>query len=228
MPSWIFWLITIFVVGLGVITIGALRDRHLNQAREQQMLSPPDRAVPGPGGAAVPHYLSDLQASRSPTESASTELDSRERTALDQSLGRVPRLDTKLAAAGFLTDQASGRAVLDQPRILVCGEPVGSIRSLLAFLEPSLRGGGACVLVAPELDPAVVRTLEVNRIRQHLAVLAVTADQTTRDAVCAATGAEPVSASDLQAGWLPTSSLGTCTQWVSDKRHSWVLGPEDQ
>lgn len=224
MPSWVFWLVVVAVLGVAVIVVGALRDRHVAETRLRELTSPPDRPVPGPGGDAVPTYLSDLDAGRPPADAAPTDLTGAERTALDRELRTATEVPVGTAAAGFVTDSATGRAVLDRPRVLVTGDPVTSIRSLLAFLEPSLREQRPCVVVAPEVHRDVLRTLEVNRVQRRLPVLVLLADRGARDALSAATGAEPVSGQDLQAGWLPRDAVGTCARLVSDRRRSWVVG----
>ncbi|MVA75431.1 hypothetical protein GC722_05225 [Auraticoccus sp. F435] len=224
MQTWVFWLVVVLVLGVAVIVVGALRDRHLQRAREQELLRPPARAVPGPGGTAVPGYVLDDDAGRPPADVLPSDLDPAGRSAVAAGLSASVRIGAGMAAPGFTTDAPSGWAVLDRPRVLVCADPVGSIRALLTFLEASVRESRPCVVVAPDLDPVVVRTLEVNRIQRRLQVVAVVAGDLAREAVCAATGASPVSGSDLAAGWLPDAALGRCERWVSDSRRSWVLG----
>lgn len=223
MPSWLFWMLVVLIVGVGVITVGALRDRHVNRERAHELTQPPDRALPGEAAALVPHYLSDHDASRPPQGAADRSLDEAGRRRLDVRLRDAVELAAGMAAAGFVTDPSSHRAVLTDARVLVCGEPVESLRSLLGFLERSARDGRACVVLAPRLDPTVLRTLEVNTIQRRLDVVVVLADDVVRGAACAATGARPVETTDLQAGWLPAEALGSCALWVSGRRRSWVL-----
>ncbi|SDD63163.1 hypothetical protein [Auraticoccus monumenti] len=227
MPSWVFWLVVVAIAGVAVIVVGALRDRHVTEARRRELTSPPDRAVPGPGGDAVPHYLTDLDAGRPPADAAPTDLSPAERATLERELRTATEVPVGTAAPGFVTDTATGRAVLDHPRVLVCRDPVTSLRALLAFLEPSLREQRPCVVVAPEVHRDVLRTLEVNRLQRRLPVLVLVADGTSRAALSAATGAEPVPAADLQSGWIPPGAVGTCARLVSDRRRSWVVGAVD-
>lgn len=224
MPSWVFWLVLVAIAGVAVIVVGALRDRHVAEHRLHELTNPPDRAVPGPGGDAVPHYLSDSDAGRPPAHVGPTDLSAAGRTAVDRELLTATEVPVGTAAPGFVTDTATGRAVLDRPRVLVCRDPVTSIRSLLTFLEPSLREQRACVVVAPEVHPDVLRTLEVNRLQRRLPVLVLVADEAARAALTAATGAQPVPGQDLQAGWLPPGAVGTCARLVSDRRRCWVVG----
>ncbi|WP_114559620.1 hypothetical protein [Desertihabitans aurantiacus] len=221
MPSWVFWLVAVLIVGTGVILFGALHDRHRQRAREELLLRPPARAIPGPGGEVSPLYLSDEQAGTPPPDAPSTELSAAQRTELERQLVAATRLGHGMAAAGFVTDRASGRAVLDEPLVLLCVDPVRSLRALLPFLE---RPASAHVVLAPEIDPVLVRTLEVNQIQRTRRLLAVTGlDARARDEVQIATGATPVSTADLQSGWVPSTVLGRCARWVSDRRQSWVV-----
>ena len=64
--------------------------------------------------------------------------------------------------------------MLDHPAVLVCADPVGSIRELLPVLERLMMTGTPLVVLAPDLAPEVRSTLEVNAIQQTMRLLAVT------------------------------------------------------
>ena len=78
------------------------------------------------------------------------------------------------ASRDFVTDPTSGWAVLDQPAVLVCADPVESIRELLPVLEQLIMTKTPLVVVAPRLAAEVLATLEVNQIRRTMRLLAVT------------------------------------------------------
>ena len=79
------------------------------------------------------------------------------------------------ASKDFVTDPASGWAVLDQPAVLVCADPVETFRELLTVLEQLIMSQHpAGRRRAPAWPPEVLATLEVNQIRQTMRLLAVT------------------------------------------------------
>lgn len=227
MDLWQVGLILVIVVGLGLVIFGALHDRARNQRRAREMLAPPARVIPHfRPDAPAPHYLSDLQARRRPEADPDAALSAEQRAAIARQLADA---QTVTVAAGyasrdFVTDATSGWAVVDRPVVLVCADPVTSIRELLSVLERLIMSGTPLVVVAPELAPEVLSTLEVNQIRQTMRLLAVTPTETGLADLAAACGATPLSRSDRQAGYLPPDHLGTCERWVSTAKASHVIG----
>ena len=84
--------------------------------------------------------------------------------------------------------------------------------------------GTPLVVVAPELAPDVLSTLEVNQIQQTMRLLAVSPTGAGLADLAAACGATPLSRSDRQAGYLPPDHLGTCERWVSTAKASHLIG----
>ena len=127
------------------------------------------------------------------------------------------------ADAAFRTVPGAGWAVVHEPLVLVC-TGVGSFRELLPAVELAKRSGRGLVVVAPYVEDAAVRTLVANAVQGDFACVAVTgADPAEVKTVAAATRATLVPRSDLQSGWLPVASLGSCAVWVSSEKQSWAL-----
>lgn len=222
---WTLGLVAVIVLGLAVILYGALSDRAKNRRAAAEMLAPPQRVIPQfrPDSPA-PGYLSDLQARRPPENAKPADLSPADREVLARQL-RDPatvRLDTGYLSRDFVTDQTSGQAVLDVPRVLVCTDRVESTRELLGILEKCSLSGTALVVVAPSMSDEVRGTLEVNRIRQTLRVLAIT--PTDVQVAADATGAAPRNRSDLQSGYVWPEHLGGCQRWVSTHKSSHIIG----
>lgn len=227
---WSLGLIAVIVVGLAVIVYGALSDRAKNKRAAVEMLAPPARQIPRfrPDSPA-PRYLSELQARRAPDTATTTELTTAER---DQIAQQIKDPGTTKITAGFLsrdfvTDRNTSQAVLDAPRVLVCSERVESMRELLMIVEKLVLTRTPLVVVAPWLSEEVRHTLEVNQIQGVMRLLAVTTTAGELDRVARATGAEPRSRSDLQAGYVWPEHLGTCTRWLSTAKASYIVGSAD-
>lgn len=214
------------VVGLAVIVFGALWDRARNRRRAEEMLSPPERTIPQfRPDAPAPQYLSELQARRPPTSEAPPARAADERTTLQRRLrdGAHPLISRGYASTAFVTDPDDGWAVLDAPAVLVCADPVTSIRELLGLLERTALSTTPLVVVAPSMAPEVLSTLEVNHVQRRLRLLVVLAADQERAVVAEACLATPAERSDRQAGYLPPTVLGRCDRWVSTARDSHVL-----
>ncbi len=226
MEPWVIGLIAVFVVGVGVIIFGAVRDRTLNRRRAAEMLAPPSRTIPHfDATAPAPHYLSDLQARRIPERTPSTELTATERQVITGQLAAADTVTIRsgFASKDFVTDKVSGWAVLDEPRILVCADPVTSIRELLGVIEKLIFSHTALVLAAPEIAADVRATLEVNKIKQLVQVIVVTAPAADLTTIADATHASPVDRTDRQAGYVDQERLGRCARWVSTAKSSHMI-----
>lgn len=226
MDTWLIGLIALCVVGVAVITYGALHDRANNRRREAEMLSAPTRDIPQfTPAAARPQYLSELMARRSPTGTATAGLNPADRLAITEQQAAATTIGVGYASADFVTDPTSGWAVLDHPRVLACAEAPGSVRELIGVLEKVALAGVPLIIAAPSLPADVLGTLEVNQIQGRMQVLVVTsADPHVIDEVVTATHAHLVSRIDLQASYVTDADLGRCARWVSDRRRSWVIG----
>lgn len=232
MDPWLIGLIMICVIGVAVIGYGALNDRAKNKRRAAEMMAPPNRSIPQfKPDAAAPHYLSDLQARRPPEEAEPTDLSQSEREAISQQIKEesTVKIDVGYANRTFVTDPTSSWAVLDQPMILVCAEPVDTIRELISVLEKLILSKTGLIVVAPALGGEVLGTLEVNKIRQTMPLLAVISpDLAQLDKIATSTGASILERTDLQASYVTPEQLGRCERWVSDNKRSFVIAGAGQ
>ncbi|SDT35649.1 hypothetical protein SAMN04488543_3917 [Friedmanniella luteola] len=230
MDPWSIGLAVLVVVGLAAVVFGALYDRARNRRRAAEMLAPPDRVIPHfRADAPTPHYLSELQARRPAEEARPAVLDDATRAEVERQLAADsgPDVGSGWASADFVTDAATGWAVLEDPVVLVCADEVASLRELLGLLERLLLSRTPLVLVAPRVSREVLATLEVNRIRGLLAVVVVlVGDPAARDALASGCGATAVDRADRQAGYLPPEALGRCRRWVSTDRRSLAVTRE--
>ncbi|HJV15141.1 MAG TPA: hypothetical protein VJ625_14735 [Propionibacteriaceae bacterium] len=226
MDPWSIGLIVLIVVGLAAIIFGALWDRRLNKRRAAEMLAPPQRTIPHfKPDAPAPHYLSDLQARRRPEHAEPTDLGEAERESINQQLAdpRTVSIDAGYASRDFITDPSSGWAVLEQPAILVCGDPVQTFRELLDPLEKLILTKTPLVVAAPVIAPQVLATLEVNAIQRTMPLLAVICDEDKLGTIAATCQALLIDRSDRQSGYLAPDQLGHCERWISTAKSSHLV-----
>src|SRR6478735_6630070 len=160
---WTVGIVALIVLGVVVITFGALSDRRKNRRAAREMLSPPDRSIPhfAPETPA-PNYLSELQARRRPAAARSAGLSAADRQEISSRINDPATVSVPvgMASPDFVTDQPNGWAVLEHPYVLVCSEPVATVREILTVLERVLPTGRPLVVVAPALLGEVRSTLE--------------------------------------------------------------------
>jgi hypothetical protein len=225
--GWQVGLIAVVVVGLGVIVFGAVRDRRLNERRRREMLAPPERSIPRfAPDAPTPAYLSELQARRPPSEARGADLTEIERTALQEALAQpdVTTVEAGCPSDDLVTDQVTGWSVLRRPDVLVSTAPISVVRELLGILENQVPTGHPLVVVAPSIGQELISTFEVNHIQRVITILPIISpDEATSTRIAAATGATPLSHSDLQSGYNPPTLLGSCATWVATRTRSHLL-----
>lgn len=227
MDAWTVGLALLGALALAAIVYGALADRAMNRRRAAELLAPPQRTIPHfAPETSPPQYLSELQARR-PPPAPSTELTATGRDRLRTALtgpGTVP-IPVPLRGTAFVSDPPTGWAVLDTPRVLLCADPVVTVRELVGVLEKMVLSRTPLVILAPSFAPEVRATLEVNHIQRASTLLALEVTPEISRRVSEATGAVPVPRTDLQAGYVTPDQLGSCGRWVSDAAGSYVIDP---
>lgn len=225
MQGWHAALAVVMGLGVALILLGGFWDRERRLRAQRARTLPPDRPVPGlPGDAAPPRYLDHEAALRTPEGADPLALDPVHRTALKARVAAATAVPAGLASPRFVTDPETGWAVAEAATVLVCSEPVDSMRELLPVLEKVLTTGAPLVVVAPGIRAEVLGTLEANQAQRSLRLIVVRADHDPLYRLAQLSGATPLDHPDLQAGYLPDTALGQAAVWLSDTRQSWVLG----
>lgn len=225
MAGWTILLTVIAAAALAAVVAGVLWDRRATRRRRRALTAPPAREVPGfAGEKIVPEYLSELEARR-PAE-VRTPLPTEQRQALADKLAKAMSIPAGWASEVFVTEPEPGWAVLRDPVVLVCGDPVTWLRELYPVLEQVMPRQVSLVLVASEVSAEVMDALEVNYLRGNLTTVVVLAPAGQLDLAAEFVGGALVPRVDLAAGYLPPEVLGHCSWWISDSSQSWVLGTD--
>lgn len=215
-------IVAVLVIGVAVVAYGWLSDRTANRHRAAQVSGPPDRLIPGrPDDAAEPTYElePDLLAERRYPDA----LDETERDHLAAQLDEAPALPHGWADEAFVTDPDTSWSVLNSPLVLVTAEPVTTMRELLPVLDKARTQKAALLIAAPRFSDEVMATLAVNAASRHLPLCAITIEPDAAAELARHTGTQLVPRSDLQAGYLPPTSLGHCDRFVAAPKRCWVL-----
>jgi len=209
-----------WVVGLGgaaalvVALVAFLVDRDSAKRRQDILAAAPDE--PALKDVGTPEYLTPEMITAQPADRG---LNNQERTSIEQDLPNATVIQAGWASADFMTDQTSGWAVLDRPTVLLA-ESVSSVQALYSVIEQIKTAGTSLVVVTPLVETMVVVTLALNALSGKLPCLVIRTESVQE--IVAATGGRVVSATDLQADYLPEASLGRAERWVASENRSWI------
>ncbi|WP_028709712.1 hypothetical protein [Propionicicella superfundia] len=223
MEAWQIGLIVFAIVGAAALVLAYRRDRTTAARVKEALRNPPDRQIPGLDPAtSAPHYLTDAESRQSPAGAPSTDLNAEQRKALHDRLDttEVARIPGGYPQREFATDSPTGWAVLDDPLVLVSSDEITAMRELLPVL--ALLDEHPLVVVAPGFTADVVDTLRANKTRRALSVCPVITDHGPA-ALADLVDGRPLTAADLQAGYVPRDALGRARRWISDAKQSWIV-----
>lgn len=220
----IWGIVAVLVIGTGVVAYGWLSDRSDDRRRAEAMQQPPEREIPRFRADEVrPRYLSELEAVARPDDLPSTDLGDQVRARLKEALPGSPSFAVGWPNRAYITDAGTSWCVVNEPVIAICSDEITTMRELLPAVKRARESTRPLIVVAPAFSEEVLATLRANWVQATFNCLPIRLPDDRRRSLGSLTGAQPVSASDLQAGYLPTANLGTCLTWVSDQRTSWVL-----
>lgn len=209
----------ILVIGVALVVAAAVADRRANAKNDtSRQLARADQSGP----AASPTYISSDQLLDQAPPAAVFTPDQERALAAQLATATTTRIDTKLAAPTLAT-HTGGRAILNNPRVLVCGDQIGQIRELLPILSAAHADRQPLVIAAPAIDADTLQTIIANKLAGTIEVAVVLGgDEALRD-LTAATGSPLTSLRERQAGGITTTQLGRPARFVADPEHSWII-----
>lgn len=215
-------IVLVLVIGIAVVGYGWLSDRSATKRQLAELDQAPDHPITGiDERAGKPSYLSAAAAMR-PTSTA--ELSEGDRAAIEAGLQEAPNLNYGHAAEEFVTDPPTKWCVLPHPQVLVLEQPLQDPRELRTVLRVAAATEGPIVVVAPALSSEALGTFRANIAQGKFAGTVVLIEpEPDRARLTELTGATPVDRSDLQADYVPASTLGACGLWVSTASQLWLL-----
>ncbi|MGC3952857.1 MAG: hypothetical protein QM804_01140 [Propionicimonas sp.] len=225
METGVWGIVAVLVIGTAVVCYGWWSDRTDDRRRAEALRNPPEREIPRFRADEVrPRYLSELEAVTRPADLPPTDLTEADRAKLRQLVAGAAGFPAGWPSPRFVTDTSTGWCVIEQPAVLICQDELTAMRELLPAVKRTREAGRPLVVVAPGFSDEVLATLRANWVQGSFAGLPLQLeDADRRRSLASLTGASPVAASDLQAGYLPADNLGSCQAWVCDQRTSWVL-----
>lgn len=195
----------ILAVGLVLLVVAAVADRRSRRRAEAEQGIAPGRRVPP----------------------MSRDLCNR----LDQMLaGDRLVLEARLAsaqAATHLSPDGTPTAVLENPRIIVCSEPLEGARLVQAILMGNPDGADLTIM-APSFDEFALGVVLANHLNGPHKVIPVVAGTSDQEATTSALGSAPTSLQGIRGGWLPAEVWPRAPLVISDEISTTVVPPPDE
>lgn len=208
MPSWL-WFIVVVAFGLLLLGGALLLDRRADRRRTGVDQPAPLREHPAVDSH-VPAYVTQdtIDALPSPSTHAQRHLP---KSGEGFSFGHAhPDFANNPDGASWHT-----------PTLLIVDGEVTAMRELLGPLRHATPDS-PLIIIANGLHPDVVATLAANRRAMGLPVVAAEAPGRERRRLAEVSGATALQTSDLQAGYVPASHLGSAAHWSSTQTKAWV------
>ena len=222
----------IVVIGIGLVIMAALADRRSARRLESGSDAGPedgpsrpirlgrdrDRADP----EEPPGYVTADELLDAAPAAARFGPDQERRLAAQLTESSTIRTDCVLAAPTLATHTGT-RSILEQPRVLVCADGIGSLREVLALLSTASADMQPLVIAAPTIDAEVLETIIANKLAGKLEVAVVLGELAALKSLAEASGSEPVTLADRQAGAVVFNQLGRPARIVADPSSCWVI-----
>lgn len=193
--------IIILVVGLVVLAVAALVDRRNRRRREG-------------------HLRPDAVTDQTPTYQTLSQLQRHTSTrpligdATLQRLHDAPTFALRLAAPELATHDGQ-RSLATDTQVLICDDPVSTVRELLPIFA-LLPTGQALTVVAPSFSTEVIDMGVANLAAGTRLTQPLIGELPARTAFAQATGAVPQPRAELQAGGVTKSALGRAALVLAD------------
>lgn len=211
--------VLILVVGIALVVAASLADRR-SELRASG--AEPGRPAVAPGGEdrEEPAYRTAQQLlDNAPPAARFTPEQERE---LADQLASAVRVECRLATE-LLATHTGGRAIVDQPRVLVCSDQISEIRELLRLLSDASADRSPLVIAAAAIDADTLQTLVANKLAGTVEVAVLLGDESALAELAKAADTSLVSVDDRRSGALRLTELGRPARVVADANAAWVV-----
>ena len=218
----------ILVVGIALVIAATLADRRsaarLTKADATEISSAgaDPAASERPVSIEPPAYITSEQLLRGAPPAARFSPDQERELAAQLTAPSTVRIDCRLAAPTLATHTGE-RAILDQPRVLVCADGIGQFREVLSLLGSASVDMQAPVIAAPTIDADALQTIIANKLAGKLQVCVVLGGADALAELAAAVGSRPAPLADRQAGAIALTDLGRPARLVASPSACWVI-----
>lgn len=217
--------VLILVIGTALVLAAMFADRRSAVGASGSAQSPPRPTTPSPtDDTEPPTYLTSSHLLAQAPPAARLSPDQERELAAQLADASTTRVDCHLAAQALAT-HTGFRAILDQPVVLVCSDPVGGFRELMALLAGAAADRLPIVVAAPAIDADTLQTLVANKLAGKVDVAVVLGAEAELARLADVCGSPLTGLSERQAGAVSVRTLGRPGRVVAHERSTWVMPP---
>lgn len=219
----------ILIIGIGLVMAAAMADRRSAARAEGADLATMDEAGRRTRPAAdrqaplgPPAYVTTDQLLRNAPAAGRFTPDQERDLASRLAAPSTVRVECQLATSTLATHTGE-RAILDQPRVLVCADGITRLREILPLLGTASADMRPLLIAAPTIDADVLETIIANKLGGKLQICVVLGQVEALEQLATATGSTPVVFADRQTGAVVFTELGQPATIVADRSACWVI-----
>lgn len=214
----------ILVIGVALVAAAMIADRRSAIAASGQTPSRP-RVLPSEANEPPlepPGYITSALLLDQAPRPARLNPDQERELAAQLQANSTRQVACRLAAETLATHTGT-RAVLDQPAVLVCSDPIAQFRELMLLLAGAAADRVPIVIAAPAIDADALQTLIANRLAGTLNVAVVVGDNPALADLAEASGSPLTRIRQRQSGEVSVRALGRPARVVATQDSTWVI-----
>lgn len=213
----------ILVIGVALVVAAILADRRSAiRASGQTSKRPPTRPVVPDESLEPPAYITSHQLLAQAPAAVRLGPDQEREIAAQLTSESTVKIQCRLGAPTLAT-HTGVRAILDQPAVLVCSDPIGQFRELLTLLAGAAADKVPLVIAAPAIDADTLQTLIANKLAGTADVAVVLGDETALAELASASNSVATRLVERQAGEVSLRMLGRPERIVASPDATWVI-----
>lgn len=141
------------------------------------------------------------------------------------------RLDRGFVSPYFITDQASNKAILDKPNILLLGSRLTNLKDVLPILEKIHMNNSSLFIIADDIEGEALNALVVNKMKEVLKVCAIKSPEfgqgrtQTMNDLAVLLGTKVYTLGDSEIASVTEDKLGKADKVTVSRSETIILGP---
>lgn len=218
--------VLIIVVGSLLVLLAGLADRRsaqrITHAEQSCVQARTHVRIEPAEPSQVPDYITADQLLKDSPPSVQLSAEEEGQLADQLKSSRATKIDCRLASTTLAT-HTKDRAILDDPRVLVCEGHIATLRELLPLMGAASAADQGLVIACRTIEAEVLETIIANKLSAMLQICVLSGDDSALDALAEAARSPVASTEDRRSGSVRLDYLGQPARIVASPSESWSI-----